>query len=95
MAALPCACVPVLAHRLSPGTGQGTAGGMGQGTEQGTEAGQVPGPETEPEDDGLAADAAPAGEWVSVAEAARRLQVHTESDPQQAPTGHAARPRAR
>jgi hypothetical protein len=75
MAALPCACVPVLAHRLSPGTGQGTAGGMGQGTEQGTEAGQVPGPETEPEDDGLAADAAPAGEWVSVAEAARRLQV--------------------
>jgi hypothetical protein len=48
---------------------------MGQGTEQGTEAGQVPRPETEPGDDGLAADAAPAGEWVSVAEAARRLQV--------------------
>jgi hypothetical protein len=48
---------------------------MGQGTDQGTEAGQVPRPETEPGDDGPAADTALAGEWVNIAEAARRLKV--------------------
>jgi hypothetical protein len=48
---------------------------MGQGTDQGTEAGPVSGLETQPGDDVPAADAAPAGDWVSVAEAARRLQI--------------------
>jgi hypothetical protein len=50
---------------------------MGQGTEQGTGTEAIPGPGqgTEPRDHDQAADAAPAGEWVSIAEAARRLQI--------------------